>query len=326
MGDCIARLPALKYTLNNHRHVKMNVFVFDFMVELVKAAMKEQIDREQLYVWPRSNYKAVWLKCKEVGQPVIDFKAIQTSSAKPSLVEYGFLNLDFKTPPEGPDWNYIQLPAAEHKHPVPKRYGVLTTNYTAPVRKWEAKHWTAVAEWMIENDITPVLLGKKDLDFGLEADPNNHHVNSDDQKLEGALDLRDQTNLIEAHAIMANALFVAGIDNGLLHLASMSEVPTVWGFTSVAPYARLPFRQDIRGWRALTVVPDLSLKCRFCQTNQNYVAPKPGMKSEKGMGHDYKYCYYDDYKCLDDMSAAQFIDRIKQIVGYTGHGVKMGVK
>jgi len=57
---------------------------------------------------------------------------------------------------------------------------------------------------------------------------------------------------------------VVGLDNGLIHLAGLTDVPIVAGYTTVDPYFRLPWRHGVKGWRCFAVEP--SSECRYCQT------------------------------------------------------------
>lgn len=313
MGDMIARTPALLYSLKHHIQISLTLYVFDFAVELFEEIFKEYKDRCQIR--SRGSFAADSLKFQ--GTPVIDFHPIQVSSSKTNLTEYGFLIVENRIPARGPDWNYprveVSLDETTPKGEVLReaRYGVLCTGYTSPVREWLPNHAFDVAEWMIQNGITPVYLGKRSQAFEGPQRLIEAHLKDEAIHPQG-IDLRDATSLLEALKVMSGAQFVAGVDNGLLHLASLTDVPTIWGFTSILPHTRLPYRHGVQGWRALTVTPDATLLCRFCETRQNYVA---GRMDKPGVGHDYKYCYYEDYECLSHLTAGKFIAKIKEIVG-----------
>jgi len=57
---------------------------------------------------------------------------------------------------------------------------------------------------------------------------------------------------------------IIGLDNGLIHLAGMTDVPIVAGYTTVDPYYRVPYRHGVKGWNCYVVEP--TSECRYCQT------------------------------------------------------------
>lgn len=319
MGDQIARMPAIKYIYKNHPQVRVYLFVYDYLLELYQRAFRGQENR--IHIMPRS-IKQDWMRDRGQYIPKIelDYFPKGTSASKPNLVEYGFNILEFRTPPKGEDWNYPKvnlLKVDVTRYNLPERYGVLSTGYTTPVREWPPEQAFEVADWMIQNNITPVYLGKSENALGVSDNITTNTLPNEAIHPQG-LDLRDKTTVVEALKVMSTALFVAGPDSGLLHLACMSDVPTIWLFTSIAPEQRLPFRNGIQGWRTLTVGQPESLECRYCETNQNMVF------NSKGETHNYKECFYKDYLCIQNLTAGKVISKIKQVTNYTGHGARSG--
>ena len=106
-----------------------------------------------------------------------------------------------------------------------------------------------------------VLLGRRDHELncaGIKTKPTFDAIP------EGVVDLIDQTTMPEALAVLQDAEMVVGLDNGLVHLAALTDVPIVVGYTTVDPFYRLPFRHNIKGWNCFVVEPDS--ECRYCQT------------------------------------------------------------
>ena len=79
------------------------------------------------------------------------------------------------------------------------------------------------------------------------------------------IDMIDQTTFPEALAILQDAKCVIGLDNGLIHLAGLTDAPIVVGYTTVDPYYRLPYRHGVKGWNCQVVEPTSA--CRYCQTS-----------------------------------------------------------
>lgn len=308
LGDIIARLPAIRYVYEQWPHVHMYVFTYDYAHKLVEAALKPFNDRT--YTLPFSAQER-WLErrwCRQM--PTIDFFPDKITGVRLHLTEQGFINICDKVPERGEKWNYLQADLTKidiSSYTIPERYGILCTEYTARVREWPAQEVENVAKWMIQNKITPILLGKSTNELG--ADKGTVETQSDVTALQGVLDLRDQTDLLQALKIIDGAQFVAGVDNGLLHLASMTDTPTIWGFTTVEPSQRLPFRQGSQYHKTLVIEPSESLACRFCQSKQHFVLVE-------GRPWDYKKCMYGDRLCTTQMTAGKFISSIKIAIGH----------
>ena len=70
--------------------------------------------------------------------------------------------------------------------------------------------------------------------------------------------------MLEALRIINDAEMIIGLDNGLLHLAGLTDTKIVAGYTTVDPYYRLPYRHNVLGWNCSIVEP--TSECRYCQT------------------------------------------------------------
>lgn len=321
LGDMINRLPALVYAHDKYPHVKINLVVYDYVYELFEEIAKQLMPRMKVIkISDKETTKAL------PKQIVIDFAPHVMTALKHHLTAVGFAYIldEFPDPQQG-HWDIPQIKLDEVDvacYNVPERFGVLCTGYTAPVRAWSTHEVEEVAKWMIQQNITPVLLGSTNVPLGYEM--GKQGVMLDAKALPAkfppqVIDLREQTSLLQALKIMSKAKFVAGVDNGLLHLAHMSDVPTIWGFTTVDPIARVPYRHGKQFYRTLVVGQPDNLDCRYCQSKCFFF-----QKPEAPQTQDYKECMYDDYLCVSTLTAGKFIDKMKQVIGYKGFGVRTG--
>jgi ADP-heptose:LPS heptosyltransferase len=218
------------------------------------------------------------------------------STLRTHLVDHAFHTLCDVTPTIK-DKSYLQLPDNYniHKLNVPPKYIVITTGSTVPVREWPAAQVNSVINWIRQQGLRIVFLGKqhvsKDIIGHFDAKINYHL----------GINLIDKTTLLEAHAIMSNAVAVIGLDNGLLHLAACSSVPIVAGYTTVSPKYRLPYRNNKLGWNCFAVEPDKDLDCRFCQSSCiiNYE-------------QDFRRCFHADYLCTKQLESKKWIRALKK--------------
>lgn len=291
-GDLIAHLPAVKYVLDNHPHIFINMWTHDYGVELCQKAFSgyENISIKGMSR-QKEEYNDKLLTRTPYGHSV--------SNLSSHMVDHGFYTIAHRTV-ENKYKNYIQLdPIDISKFNLPEKYIVITTGFTSQAREWLPEHVNKVSEYIINKGYTPVYLGKgytpAYLHVGItgifKADYSN------------GINLIDKTDLFEAHAIMANSAAVMGLDNGLIHLAAMSKAKIVAGFTTVDPLHRLPYRDDVMGKDCFVVYPTKEeLGCIGCQSNMNFPP----------LNHDFKNCFYKDYKCLSLMTADKWIEQLEK--------------
>jgi len=163
---------------------------------------------------------------------------------------------------------------------LPEKYAIFTPGATSMNRIFLPNAFNELARYTASLGVTPVFLGKKDINEVYKA---KFH---DDYDLSLGLDLREQTTLLEAIEIMGKARFVIGIDNGLLHLAGTTKVPIIFGH-NISPVEH----RKIRRRNGLTVdisVPEKQLACIGCQAKMRFVYRQR-----------FSRCIYDDNKCLE---------------------------
>jgi ADP-heptose:LPS heptosyltransferase len=297
LGDNICRLPALKYIFEHHPHVSFDLWVPDYFVELAEHALKPWAKRATI-----RSFKDIQEGLDE-EQYAISTSEKWHTTLHTHLVHHAFHALADRHPDDH-DCTYLRLRLDEidisHIEKLPERYAVIPTGFTAPAREMIPSAVNGLSEWLNEQGVTPVYLGKKESPLG-----NTNSITpefKDDIDYTLGIDLRDKTNLLECGKILSGALAVIGLDNGLLHLAGMTDVPIVAGYTTLHPDHRMPYRRGQLGWRVSAVVPDARLDCRFCQSNTHFI-----------MKHDYRKCFYDDYICTKSMTADTWIEATKKI-------------
>lgn len=292
LGDQIARMPAVKY-LNDNYPIKINLFVPDYFYDLAKNFMPE------LNVIKYSNIKENWKPSsyfREFRKGMSNLKQHLTDNAFTVICE-NQVNIQHK--------NYLRLDLKDvdiSRFNLPDKYVVITTGYTAPVREFSPPIVNDIILFLKNKNITPVFLGSKE---SLAGENIDKIIGSFSQsiKYELGLDLIDQTSILEAAKVIEGSKAIVGLDNGLIHLAGCLDTPIIAGYTTVDPMHRLPYRNNLLGDNCYMVVPDESLACRFCQSNWDFIA-----------NHDFKYCYYKDYKCVKKTPSNKYIQHLKTVL------------
>lgn len=294
LGDHIARLSAIKYIIDEYPHVKLTVRCPKFFVEFAKKAVPQ----------------ATWKDYNEGDREYTSQKIINAgsgdgiSSYASHLVDHAFFKI-VNQQVENKYKNYVQV---DHKNVdltkfnLPKKYVIITTGFTAAVRELIPSVINDIVDYINTTEYKVVFLGSKEATVGGKIKPIEGKF-SDGIDFSKGLDLRDRTSLIEAHAVIAEAETIVGLDNGLLHVAGCTDIPIVMGFTTVDPLHRVPYRNDILGHNTYVIEPPKSLSCRGCQSNMNFL-----------YGFDFRNCYYKDMKCVKDAKAQPYIDHLKKIL------------
>ena len=290
-GDTIGQFPAIKYVLDHHPQITLNLWVHDYAFELTSKVF------ESYSACHVRHFKD--LKDAPVTGPTRSPYLCRIGNLSSHITDHAFFNL-LGGSVEDKYKDYVRFtPVDVDDFHLPIKYAVVTTGYTAPARIWKPEYIKQVTDYLVSIGITPVYLGKSNngpahfISGTFQADYSN------------GLNLIDKTTLLEAHGIMAKATMTLGVDNGLLHLNSCTHTPGIWGFTSVEPRHRLPYKHGILGHGCYVVKPK-NLPCFGCQSNMHFIEST----------HDFKYCRYDDnqYACVTGLTPDLWIEQIDKVL------------
>lgn len=307
LGDNIARLSVVKYIRDTYKHVILHVYVPDYFLDLAKHLVP------YVNFYNFSVGKTNWNKnfaCKKTSND-------HHTNMKTHLVDNAFhilsdSSVDIKHK------EYVKLRPKKidiTKFNLPKNYVILTTGFTANVRELRASIVNELATYIIKKGCTPVFLGSKTAKVGAESIGAHTDVrditgnfNKEIDYTKG-IDLINKTSLLEAAKIISNSKALVGLDNGLMHVAGTTEVPIIGAYTTVESKYRLPYRHGCLGWNCYVIEPPESLKCRFCQSNWEFV-----------YNHDYRNCYYKEkgydteIQCVKSLNSIKFIEQLEKVL------------
>lgn len=296
MGDFIHWTTVMDWVYSEHEHLFGSVLAPRYFYELSAHWLKHLSPRVEVRAYDNLEKDKFYRRRDKYFLYPNDHQL--TNAMGSHLLDIGFryyANLD-----EVPD-GYARLPVIhgderEIAHlGLPSDYVVVTTEATSPIRKLRASTINGINKWLNENGYQVVFLGKRELE-------GNYKSSADDGlEMATVLDLREKTSPLEAACVLANAKAVMGLDNGLLHLASCSKVPVVFGFNTVDPRQRISPRQQ--GAKTITVTPGEHLPCRFCQSRVRFF-----------VGHSFHNCVYGDSLCLDLLDSALFIKALEKVL------------
>lgn len=306
IGDYIHWIGAIKYAIDSNPHIYGYILAPPYFFDLAKLWLDGYSDRFTVVTYEGVIDDSPYVQdCAVIGP-----NGQQLANACGfHLTELGFI---YYTQKKAVLKDYATVPeirgdeVSVARFPLPKNYAVIPTDATADNRRMPADVVNYLTHHLIKRGITPVFLGKKKLapDYTAASDVGI--------KTKGCLDFRDLTTLPEAAVIMAKARFVLGMDGGLLHLASCTDRPVAFIFTTVHPDFRVPYRKA--GTLTTIITPPKELHCRFCNTGE------PGKPSiTYVIGHDFKNCLYKDNLCTKVIDAKTLLPVIDDLIKET-HG------
>lgn len=294
IGDCIARLPAVAYIAKHHKHIQCHLWIADYFKEFAKNCLRDTNVIVRSFS-EKDKYKQHFL-CRAFTPHKYDNMATH-------LTDHAFHVLVNKS--VGPEeMNYLKpdlLGTDISKFVLPEKYIVMTTGFTAPAREMFPNVINEVNAYILSKGYKVIFLGKTETKAGMGSDIKGEFKTEIDYSV--GVNLIDKTDLIETTKIISNSCGIIGLDNGLLHLAGTTDVPIVGAFSSVEPKYRLVYRNNMLGWNYYPIIPNASLKCRFCQSNQTFT-----------YDHDFRFCKHGDYLCLKQLTSDLYIKELEKIL------------
>lgn len=279
LGDQVCYMAAIKYIAENNPQVNGRVYCVEWFVPIAENVLFPWLTQNggKWKVQHREALTEQKLKSRLTLAPT----TFPISRIGSHAVDLGFIYF-MQTNPAPESGNFypeLDLSKVDISHyNLPESYVVFSPGATNQPKRWPAVGVNRTAKHCLSKGITPVFLGSRDFR------PQIPTLIDKDYDFSVGIDLMDQTTLLEAAKIMAGAKVVVGIDNGLMHLAAMTEAPIVLGYTVSSPDHTKPRR---RKGVIHNIYPEPEqLPCIFCQSNMRMM-----------FSHDFKNCLYKDNLC-----------------------------
>jgi len=171
---------------------------------------------------------------------------------------------------------------------LPEKYAILCAGYTSENRKPTGKWLVEMCTYLESMGIATVFLGSSkpmNIQGNYTADFLVEEMEYCVKNL-SAINLVGKTDLVDAVTIISGSQMVVGLDNGLLHLASLTDVPIIFGYTIQDIEMREPRRRG-NTFLANIFIKKETLSCIGCQKNVRY------------RDYDSRFCPYSDNKCCE---------------------------
>jgi hypothetical protein len=278
VGDWLCFSAALLYIAKVHTHVDGYIWAHPPMTDVYRYLFKD-IPRWRIH--DRVDWEKYMVDGSLVAAPKKGTQLINSCGSH--LVDLGFTYYcNYSRPPEGHD----VLPLIDYEVPwkwpeldPQTQYAIFTPGATSQARTMKAEYFNELVAYTKSLGIVPVFMGKKVVMGEYVANFEEGYDFSQ------GIDLREKTTLLEATQIMRGAVFVLGLDNGLLHLAGCTDTPVIFGH-NVATIAHRRLKRQ-RGLTVDITVPKKKLGCIGCQSEIRFTK------------HNFTKCIHGDYLCLD---------------------------
>lgn len=286
MGDNLCSLVAVNHIRQNYPWINPLVWVPNYMYDFSKHVLpKNTIVRD---------YTNAQKKYNEHHIGITTAWKSQHTAMRTHPVDYAYHMLsDNHFYGNAPERNYLKIRPEEIKTAeLPEYYAVVSGIAVEDVKRLSAETLDKISDYLNSLGLTPVYLGRESVETGMLTDIKAKGNNFDRSK---GLDLINKTTLLESAAIIQGAKLYIGMDGGLTHLAGFTNTKIVSGYNFVNPNHIMPIRNGICGYDVFPIVPDETLKCRFCQTNWGLL-----------YNHDFRDCFYKDFACNKMMTFEKF--------------------
>lgn len=297
MGDVIALVPVIKYMVDN--------FYTDPATYRVVA---KKHFRPFFPFVPDSSFEDFDLKDKfwniPDGWPIgvlnrkNDHRMVRNTPKQLILGQYaGLMLVDKLIPVE--HLNYVPLEPVDVSH-----FGVdfsnsviLISSFRDETRAWPARHILDTAKWLKSKGVTPVFVGKTDMEHDNEKKSIVPKSRLPADVSAFGVDLRNKTTIQELASLMGKAKAVCGVDSGPIHLAGTTSVPIICGYTSVSPEYRVPIRKE---GKTYPIVPEL--ECIGCESRwrTNF--------------WNFENCYMKHIECVNMLTSKRYTEILETLI------------
>lgn len=311
LGDMITSLPALIHARASvSEMMTMVVYVAPWQVDLVKHLLAPYgaFDIRPMTDVPLAHKERRSLWGDDVSTSMNAATHNTHTRNRVHMVDYAFAFLLDARPESMAQRSYPVLAPIEPRT-IAEKYVVFPVGATSDNKLFKASLMAPIIDWVASRGYTPVLVGTKtshtraEMGDGEVSEPLV--IRDEVDKLPALTDkvllnLCEKTTLLSLRNILGNAEAVVGVDGGTLHLAGTTNTNIVYAMGTTLPKHRYIARYGDLNHKIKYVVPR-DLECAGCQSNWHMTR------------WDFRFCAYDDNKCMDSFHADDFIEGLKEL-------------
>lgn len=263
-GDTLASTPTLRYLHESYGR-KLDILTYKPDVfknsPYVNKIYSNFNNKKQIL----SKYSQVFETFTNSGRK--DGNGVEKKFTHIDIRHLHSMDLGFQLTPNNMHYDFFPDPFGLDVE-LPTSYIVLHITQNWPNRTWAYENWYSLIEWLRENNIFTVTIGKgyteivhqsygkKSIDKGCPSFDNLY-----------GLDLTDQGSISDMWHVVNGATAIVTMDSGPLHLAGTTDTYIIQLGSAVYPSFRAPYRNGEQTYKYEYIGGQCSL---FCNSNLKY--------------------------------------------------------
>ena len=303
-GDTLCATPTLRYLSQSHNQ-KINVVSHIEEIFDNNPYVNQCLSFDEFYELEDTNI-IKYESFTHAGRQ--DNNGIEKKFSHIDTRQVHAIDLGFQLMPHQMEYDYNPY-HVELTHDLPEKYVICHITQNWPNRTWDTKNWQKLINWLSENKIFTILIGKdhsEKLHDSISVDPLIKAC----PKLENiyGIDLTNKIGLKEMYQVIKGSSVIITMDTGPLHMAGCTDTHILQIGSAQHPLLRIPYRKNTQNYKYDFVGGTCSI---FCNTDLKYnvkewghinaVAPLTGCSEKK-----------PTFECHP--SANDIINKIKEIL------------
>jgi ADP-heptose:LPS heptosyltransferase len=244
-GDTLCATPTLRYLSQSHNQ-KINVVSHIEEIFDNNPYVSQCLSFDEFYKLEDTNiikYESFTYAGRQ------DNNGIEKKFSHIDTRQVHAIDLGFQLMPHQMEYDY-NPDHVELTYDLPEKYVVCHITQNWPNRTWDTKNWQRLIDWLSENKIFTILIGKdhsEKLHDSISIDPLIKAC----PKLENlyGIDLTNKIGLKEMYQIIKGSSIIVTMDTGPLHMAGCTDTHILQIGSAQHPLLRIPYRHNTQNYK-----------------------------------------------------------------------------
>jgi FkbM family methyltransferase len=262
-GDTLCATPTLRYLSQSHNQ-KINVVSHIDEIFDNNPYVNQSLSFDEFYKINNDNiikYESFTFAGKS------DNNGIEKKFSHIDTRQVHAIDLGFQLMPHQMECDYNPN-HVELEYDLPEKYVVCHITQNWANRTWDTKNWQRLIDWLSENKIFTILIGKdhsEKLHDSISIDP----LIKSCPKLENlyGIDLTNKIGLKEMYQVIKGSSVIITMDTGPLHMAGCTDTHILQIGSAQHPLLRIPYRNNTQNYKYDFVGGTCSI---FCNSDLKY--------------------------------------------------------
>jgi FkbM family methyltransferase len=262
-GDTLCATPTLRYLSQSHNQ-KINVVSHIDEIFDNNPYVNQSLSFDEFYKLEDTNiikYESFTYAGKQ------DNNGIEKKFSHIDTRQVHAIDLGFQLMPHQMECDYNPN-HVELSYGLPEKYVVCHITQNWANRTWDTKNWQRLIDWLSENKIFTILIGKdhsEKLHDSISIDPLIKAC----PKLENlyGIDLTNKIGLKEMYQVIKGSSVIITMDTGPLHMAGCTDTHILQIGSAQHPLLRIPYRNNAQNYKYDFVSGTCSI---FCNSDLKY--------------------------------------------------------